>query len=161
MTFGVLAPAVLPVTAHAQAKADDVEINLNHVPAHLKEVATKTAPGVTWKTAFKNEEEGEVVYEIEGVDKKNREVTVTITAKGVVEEVETAIAVAETPEVVMKALKAKFPKLEIVAVTEIQEPHKDGLKIHGFDFEGNRPSDQKTLGIYVSADGKNVHVEEN
>jgi hypothetical protein len=161
LTFGALAPAVLPAAAHAQAKADDVEISLKHVPAHLKDVASKAVPGVHWKTAFKNEEQGEITYEIEGVDPKNREVTVTITADAKVEEIETAITVAETPEVVMKALKARFPRLEIVAITEIQEAHKDGHKIVGFDFEGNHPSDKKTMGIYVSADGKTVHVEEN
>jgi uncharacterized protein YpmB len=162
LTFGALAPSVLPVAAYAQEKSDDVEISLKHVPAHLKDAATKAAPGVHWKTAFKNVEDGETTYEIEGLDRKNREVTVTITADGKVEEIETEITEADTPSVVMKALKAKFPGLQIVSVTEIQEAHKEGHKVVGFDFEASHATDdKKTVGIYVSADGKTVHVEEN
>lgn len=156
VTLGALVPAVLGGTSRATA-GDDVEINLKRVPPRLMQVAEKAVPGVHWKTAFRNEEDGEVTYEIEGVDSKKRDVTVTITAEGKLEEIETEIPVAEVPAVVMKALRARFPRLEIVAVTEIQEEHK----VAGYDFEGTRPKDGKTFGIYVTSDGKMVHVEEN
>jgi len=156
LALGGLAPVLLPDESYGQP-SDGVEINLKQVPAHLRQAAAKAAPGVQWKTAFKNDEDGEVTYEIEGVDQKKRDVTVTLTADGKVEEIETEIPVAEVPEVVMKALRAKFPRLEIVAVTEIQEEHK----VVGYDFEGTRPKDNQTIGVYVTADGKMVHIEEN
>jgi hypothetical protein len=156
VAVGGLAPILIAGESYGRA-SEGVEINLKQVPAHLRQAATKAAPGAQWKTAFKNDEDGEVTYEIEGVDHKKREVTVTVTADGKVEEIETEIPVAEVPDVVMRALRAKFPRLEIVAVTEIQEEHK----IVGYDFEATRPKDNQTVGVYVTADGKMVHIEEN
>ena len=155
LSLGALATAALPSKVFGQA-ADEQEIDLKKVPAHIKAAASKAAPRVHWKTAYKGEEKGEVIYELEGVDPKKQEVAVILDNDGKVEEIETEIAVEEVPAVVMKALKAKFPKLEIVAVTEIQE----GKKIVAFDFEGTRPPSHKSIGIYVSADGQTVELEE-
>ena len=179
LTFGAFAPAILPAVANAQqgkqgkgkgaertkdkekaqqdeGEGNEVEIALKNVPPKLIEAATKAAPGIKWTTAFKNEEEGMVIYEIEGLDKKNREVTVTVNADGKVEEIETEIPEAEVPEVVMKAFRAKFPRMTIDAITEIKEDHK----VVGYDFEGTR-ANKTQVGVYVTADGSSVHIEQN
>jgi hypothetical protein len=155
LTLGALATAVLPGKTFGQPP-DEHEIDLKKVPAHVREAASKAAPHVHWKTAFKSDQNGEVMYEIEGLDGKKREVTVILDAKGKVEEIETVIPVEEVPEIVMKALRAKVPTLEIDSVTEIQE-HK---KVVAFDFAGTRSASHKPTGVYVSADGKTVEIEQ-
>ena len=93
-----------------------------------------------------------MIYELEGVDQKKRDVAVILNGAGKVEEIETEFAVEEVRATVMMALQAKLPTFEITAVTEIQE----GKKIVAFDFAGTRPSSNKSIGICVSADGKSV-----
>jgi hypothetical protein len=154
-TMGALATAVFRGNAFG-VPPDEQEIELKKVPAHVKEAASKAAPHVHWKTAFKSEEDGEVMYELEGLDAKKREVTVILDAKGKVEEIETVISAEEVPATVMKALRAKFPTFEIASVTEIEERKK----IVAYDFVGTRPTNHKSIGVYVSADGKTVEIEE-
>jgi hypothetical protein len=157
LTAGALAAAALPGAGRVLgAPPDEHEIDLKNVPAHVKTAASKAAPHVQWKTAYKSDVDGEVMYELEGMDHKKRDVTVILNAEGKVEEIETEIPVKEVPAPVMAALKAKMPNLEIVAVTEIQE----GKKIVAYDFEGTQPSSDKPIGVYVSADGKTVKLED-
>jgi hypothetical protein len=155
VTLGALATAAIPGKGFG-APPDEQAIDLKSVPAHVKNAASKAAPHVKWKTAYKSEEDGEVVYELEGVDAKKREVAVVLNGEGKVEEIETEIPVDEVPATVMAALRAKLPTLEVTAVTEIQE----GKKIVAYDFEGTRPKSNKPIGVYVSADGKTVEIDD-
>ncbi len=156
VTMGTLATGAIPYEVLGAPPPDDQEIDLKNVPAHVKSAASKAAPHVKWKTAFKIEEDGEVMYELEGVDQKKRDVAVILNGAGKVEEIETEVPVDEVPATVMTALRAKVPTLEIAAVTEIQE----GKKIVAYDFAGTRPSSNKSIGVYVSADGKTVEIED-
>jgi hypothetical protein len=157
LTMGALATGAIPHRAVGAPPPDEHEIDLKNVPAHVKSAANKAAPHVKWKTAFKSEQNGEVMFELEGIDQKKRDVTVILNGEGKVEEIETEIPVEEVPATVMAALKAKVPTLEVAAVTEILE----GKKIVAYDFAGTRPSSNKSIGVYVSADGKTVEIDDN
>lgn len=138
--------------------ADDQEeeIPLSKVPEKVKTAADKAVTGAKWEAAFLMTEVDEKFYELEGRDSKGREVTVTITPEGTVEEISTLIPLKAVPEPVTAALKAKLPRFKPALVFEIRE----GGKIAGFEFEGRRPNDREDIAVFVSADGKTIEVDD-
>jgi hypothetical protein len=134
-----------------------VEFELAKVPHKVKEAASKAAPGVEWETASKSEEDGEIVYELDGEDASKRYVYAHISADATVNEVAFEIAIEKVPPVVTAALKKRFPAFR---VEKAYEAHQNG-KVFRYDFEGKRPRDKEEIEVYVSADGTDVKIEEN
>jgi uncharacterized protein YxeA len=136
------------------ARAADDEIDLAKVPDKVKKAADKAVPGAKWTSASKSVEDGEVTYELEGTDAKQRYVSVEVSAEGKVSEVQTEIHFKEVPEVVRSALKsrmakANLPKLEASTTYEVRQ---DG-KVVRYDFE-------MVIGVYISANGKEVEFDD-
>lgn len=148
----VSALALLP----QEALSEESDIDLGKVPPKVRSAADKEVPGAKWTTASKDEEEGEVFYELEGTDSKGRDVTVDVTAAGEVEEVSTDIPFKEVPAAVMAALKAKMPRFDATGVTE----KNLGGDVEGYEFEGMRPKDKEEIYVYVSTDGKTIEIED-
>jgi len=138
-------------------KTQEEEIPLAKVPAVVRKAADKAVTGATWTTAYLVRDEEKSFYELEGKIAKGRVVIVTITPDGIAEDVTTEIPVKEVPESVMAALKAKYPRFKSKVAFEISE---DG-KVTGYDFEGRRPKDKHDIGIYVSADGETIEIDED
>ena len=61
------------------------------------------------------------------------------------------------PDVVRDAVKARWPRFKMSAAFEIR---KDG-KVTGYDLEGKRPADKHEIGLSVSADGKEIEIDED
>jgi hypothetical protein len=154
LSAGGLASARL-LPGDREAKAADDEIDLAKVPVKVKEAAAKAVPRAQWTSASKSEDEGEVIYELEGSDAAQRYVWVEVTAKGVVNEVQTEIPFREVPAVVRAALKGKLPRFK---ATTTYEARQQG-KVVRYDFEGKRPRDREEIGVSISADGKEVEID--
>ena len=143
--------------ALASSATGAAEIALKKVPAVVRAAADKAVPEAKWASASKEtEDDKEFWYELEGKDAKGRNVHVSISEGGKVDEVSTEIASKDAPKVVTDALSAKFPKFKIETSYEIV---KDG-KIDRYDFEGKRPRDKEEITVSVSPDGKKVEVDE-
>ena len=110
-----------------------------------------------WTGASKSEEDGEVTYELEGEDAAKRYVWVELTADGKVNEVGFEIQFGEAPSVVTSALKKKFPQFQVASTYEARQEGK----VVRYDFEGKRPRDKEEITVSVSADGKEVEIDED
>jgi hypothetical protein len=140
----------------AEDEADD-EIPLDKVPEKVRKAADAAVPKATWETAYRSEEDKVVTFELEGKNSQGREITVTLTPDGKVEELETEIPLKDVPQAVKDTLKAKWPRFKPSLAFEMQEEGK----VVGYDFEGKRPKDKEEIVIFVSADGKQAEIEKD
>jgi hypothetical protein len=140
----------------APSEEDEDEVPLARVPAKVRKGADSAAPKVKWEAAYRTKEDGHTHYELEGSDAKGREVVVTLTEEGELVEIETEIPLRDVPDVVRDAIKARWPRFKMSAAFEIR---KDG-KVTGYDLEGKRPADKHEIGLSVSADGKEIEIDE-
>jgi hypothetical protein len=138
------------------AEADD-KVDLDKVPAKVKEAAGKAMPRAKWTGATKSVEDGVVTYELEGEDPAKHYVWVDVTADAKVSEVGTEIAAAKVPQVVTAALKKKFPRFQMSSAYEARHEGK----VIRYDLEGKRPRDKEEITVSVSPDGKKVEIEED
>lgn len=139
------------------AEDSEEEVPLAKVPEVVRKAADKAVEGAKWEAAYKVQEDGETFFELAGKDSKSREVIVTVTPQGEVDEVVTEIALKDIPEVVTAAVKEKYPRFKVKLAFEIT----DEGKVTGYDLEGRRPKDKNDIGIHVSADGKTVEIDED
>lgn len=136
---------------------DDGEVPLAKVPDVVRKAADKAVAGAKWSAAYMDrDDDGAVVYELDGTDPKGRDVIVEITAAGKMKEIETEIPIPDIPAGVQQALKAKMPRFKATAAFEVSR----GGKVAGYSFEGRRPRDKEDIDVFVSADGKLVEIEE-
>ena len=155
---GAMAAGVACLAGHsASLLADDETIDLAKVPEAVKKAADKAVPNVKWTSASKENEDGQVVYELEGTDDEGRVVSVEVTAKGKVLEVEKQIDVAKIPKAVQNALKAKLPRFQTSMAFQV---FVEGELI-AYEFEGKRPKDKKEISVLVTADGKRVEISDD
>ena len=59
-------------------------------------------------------------------------------------------------ENVQAALRKKMPRFKVSTAFEVRE---DG-KVVGYNFEGKRPRDKEEILVFVSADGKEVEIDD-
>ncbi len=155
MTAAGLSAATLLLTTFPANAADD-KIDIDKVPAKVKEAATKAVPGVKWTGATKSVDDGKVMYELEGDDSADRYVSVELTAEAKVNEIDTEIDIAKVPNLVTAALKKKMPRFQVATAYEARQQGK----VVRYDFEGKRPRDKKEITVSVSANGKEIEIDE-
>jgi len=131
-------------------------VPLDQVPPAVRTTADKALPGVQWKTAKTETENGQAIYELKGRDSANREVEVEVTPDGMLVEAETDVPLEEVPVTVREALKARLPNFKPEEVESVTK----GIGSSGFEFEG-RDEANKKIEVFISADGTQVTVEED
>lgn len=155
--LGASASASLLVAPAAADAAPTDDVALTDVPAKVRKAADAAVPGARWSDASREEEDGEVLYELEGKDARKRPVTIEITAAGTVTEIETEIPLQEVPELVKSALRAKMPRFKVASAYEVREEGK----VSGYSFDGKRPRDKEEISVYVSKDGKEIEKDDD
>jgi hypothetical protein len=157
---------LLALAAAATAGGDEEEVPLDKVPAAARKAAEKEFPKAKWLGATRETVDGVVVYTLDGELRKDKAVAVEVTAAGVVREVSVEVAMADVPEVVRAALKAKLPRFKVDDVFEVSR----GGKVVEYQFEGKRPAPKKgkkkdakdeEVTVTVSADGKTVEIDDD
>lgn len=138
------------------ATTDD-EIDLDKVPAKVKEAASKALPKAHWTGASKSVDDGKVTYQLDGEDAAKRYVGVELTADAKVNELQFEIAYAKVPQLVTAALKKKFPRFQVAKSYEARQDNK----VIRYDFDGKRPRDKDEISVSVSADGKKIEIDED
>jgi hypothetical protein len=139
----------------------DGEVALEKVPDVVKKAASEVAPIVNWSGAYQDTDEGQVVYELEGEDAQERDVTVVVTAAGKVTTVEMETSLNEVPQAVTAAVTAKLPKFQATAAYAIRrgtdlarvEPAERAYALDG--TEGN----EREVSIEVTHEGKITSLE--
>jgi hypothetical protein len=154
--IGVLGVALW--TAATVLGVQEEKITLAKVPARVMSAANRAVPRVKWTEATKEIDEGETIYGLSGKDASGREVAVNVTAEGKVVEIDTEIALTDVPQVVMSACRNKYPKFKPDGAMSIREEGK----LTGYSLDGTMiGKDGVEVTIYVSADGKEVELEED
>jgi uncharacterized protein YuzE len=141
--------------------AAEKEVALANVPDVVKKAASEVVPDAKWSGAYQDTEDGQVIYELEGEDAQERDVTVDVTASGKVTAVEMEMVLADVPQVVTAAVSKRLPKFQATAAYAIRrgmdlarmEPNERVYALDG--SEGN----DREVSVEVTADGKIVSLE--
>jgi hypothetical protein len=96
----------------SRAAAQEVEIALNQVPKAVMDAAKTKFPGADIKEASKETEDGKTVFELE-MKHDGHNMDVTFKDDGTLVLVETALKEKELPEVIIHAVKEKYPDAKL------------------------------------------------
>ena len=99
------------------------------------------------------EEDGAMVYEIQGTVQDGRKIEIDIKPDGEVEEIEVEFKLADVPGAVLKAIEKKMPGFK---PDFIEASHSPSMKVIGYEFVGMMGENK--LDIEASADGRKIEV---
>lgn len=152
--LAVAAVAGLVVLASA-ARADDKKVPLDKVPRAVMDAINARFPGADITSVEREKEGDKVVYDIE-LKHQGRKYEMDIEENGTVLEVEKEVK--DVPEVITKAVLAKYPGAAIKEVMEVNKVKgKEETPIH---YEVTiETADKKSKEVIVSLDGKEVKEE--
>lgn len=151
--FTVLLLVSLMILSSKTAQAGkETVIEFDEVPSEILDKAKELMPSATFSTANTElEDDGTLVYEIQGVLEDGRKVEVDIEKSGRVQEIEVEFTEDLVPGAVMNAIKEKYPGFK---TTFIEASHSESKKVTGYEFEGTQNG--KKLDLEVSADGRKI-----
>src|SRR5262249_26832403 len=116
---GVSAVATLLVLG-TTARADDKKVPPEKVPKAVMDAVKARFPGAEITSVEKETMDGKVIYDIE-LKQQGRKYEMDIQEDGTVLEVEKEVAGKDVPEVVTKAVLAKYPGATIKEVMEVNK----------------------------------------
>lgn len=129
-------------------------IELDKVPAEIMEKIKQRFPKATLKSAnTETEDDGTVVYEVQGDLEDGRAFEIDVFSSGKIEEIEVVFPESMVPQAVLNAIEKKLPGFK---PTFIEASHSPSMKVMGYEFEGLL-GDQK-IDIDVSASGHHIEV---
>jgi uncharacterized membrane protein YkoI len=143
--------AVLLCSLQTALYAGEEEIDVKDLPQAVLKAFQKAYPKAEIKVASKEDEDGQIVYEIESVDGKQVR-DILYSAEGAVLEVEEAILFKTLPEAVQKTINDRYPEAEVEKAEKIT---KDGVT----NYEVVIENDDETMEIKLDAQGKIVKSE--
>jgi hypothetical protein len=133
--------------------AEEPKIDLATLPAKVREAADRRAPGVKWSQASPSEEDGHVLYELQGKDANGRKVTIEVTGEGKVTSLQAEIALGELPAAARKAADRNFAQAKWSVVRKSEE---NGQVL--YDLEG-KGAKGREISLEVTAEGKVTKIE--
>jgi hypothetical protein len=159
------------LTADAKVTVVELQIDLKQVPQPVRTTVMAKLPSFKPAAAFVirrgsdlvHKEPTEQIVAVDGTVESDREVSIQITPEGKIASLEREIDVAELPVAVRNAIKKKLSSFEAILAYEFSE----GGSVTRYVVEGVRPRAGKTgeggveISVRVSADGKEVHVDES
>lgn len=133
---------------------EETVIPLDKVPAKLLVKAQELLPNARFKTAnTEKEDNGDLIYEIQGILKDGRKLEVDLFENGEIQEFEVELSHDLVPGAVLQALEAKMPGF---VPNYIEASHSASKKVIGYEFVGMQNG--KKLDIDVSADGRKIEL---
>ncbi|MBV2123028.1 MAG: hypothetical protein KUF74_16415 [Candidatus Thiodiazotropha sp. (ex Ctena orbiculata)] len=130
------------------------EITLSEVPQTVMSALKNRFESATLLSAnTETEEDGLVVYEIQGKLSDGHLAEFDIFPDGKIEEVEVIFPIEMVPGAVLKALQKKMAGF---VPSKIEATHSASMKVVGYEFEGTL-NGQK-IDLEVSADGRTITV---
>ncbi|MCG7910199.1 MAG: hypothetical protein JAY82_10530 [Candidatus Thiodiazotropha taylori] len=130
------------------------EIALSEIPQTVMNALKKRFESATLLSAnTETEEDGSMVYEIQGKLSDGHLAEFDIFPDGKIEEVEVIFPIEMVPGAVLKALQKKMAGF---VPSKIEATHSASMKVVGYEFEGTL-NGQK-IDLEVSADGRTITV---
>ena len=140
------------------AWAQEEEIKLDQVPKAVMDSAKAKFPGAKIKEASKETDEGKTVYEL-AMTHEEHDMDVTFQQDGTLVLVETTIAEKETPAIVLKAAKDKYPTAKIDLIESVKKGPMVKKEADYYEFHLTT-ADKKSVEVEVDAKGKIMNTEE-
>jgi hypothetical protein len=156
---------IVEVTPDGKVTELKISLQLTDVPLPAWEAVAANVPTFEAITAYELRQGDDLLkptdddyrgFEVGGVHAKDKQVIIEVTAEGEIGDMEKEIALSDVPRDVAAALKAKMPRFQAKTVFEYSE---DGT-VTGYVFEGKRPRDKAAIDVFVSADGKEIEIED-
>ncbi len=144
---------LLIATRRDEEKAPHIEL-----PKAVLDAIKARFPNGKLTGTKKEVEDGETEYEVT-LEDKGRKFEVTLTAEGVITDIEKEIAAKELPETVAKALEAKYPKAVYKTIKEIIEVEKKEETVTGYEVL-LVTADKKKVAVDVDPDGEITKEED-
>ncbi|MCG7904227.1 MAG: hypothetical protein JAY60_17605 [Candidatus Thiodiazotropha weberae] len=154
MKLLIIASVVLMVGLNPSFAGTEKKIALSEVPQTVMKVLNQRFEKATLLTAnIETEEDGSVVYEIQGKLSDGHLAEFDVFPDGKIEEVEIIFPIEMVPGAILKALEKKMHGF---VPSKIEATHSASMKVVGYEFEGTL-NGQK-LDLEVSADGRTITI---
>jgi uncharacterized membrane protein YkoI len=161
VVLGLIFAVALPAGAEDQPQDNDKKVEL---PKAAADAITAAFPGATIEKVKLEDEDGVKLYEVE-LKVKDAEIEVSVSADGIIAEVETEITVEALPKVVADALAkvAEGGKIEEVTKEEQRAAVKDGklvtLDTPTIKYCAEIVKGETKMKVEIAADGKVLKTE--
>ena len=130
----------------------ETEIAFDQLPSKLLAKAQDLMPSAVFSSANTElEDDGTLIYEIQGTLEDGRRVEVDLYEDGTVQEIEVEFTKDLVPGAVMIAIEKKYPGFE---PTFIEASHSASKKVLRYEFVGVQNG--RKIDLEVSADGRNI-----
>ena len=131
-------------------------IEMKDVPKSIMEKAKEVMPDAQFVSAnTETEDDGTMVYEIQGKLSDGRKIEVDIFPDNSVEEIEVEFTHDLVPGAVLNAIEKKLPGFK---PTYIEASHSESNKVVQYEFEGE--FGEMKMDLDVSADGRTIVVSD-
>ncbi len=156
MRFLIAAGIVIMMETGPAIAGVEKKIDLSEVPERVMEVLNERFGKAVLLTAnTETEEDGSVVYEIQGKLSDGHLAEFDVYPDGKIEEIEVIFPIEMVPGAILKALDSKMSGF---VPTKIEATHSASMKVIGYEFEGTL-NGQK-MDLEVSADGRTIIVSD-
>ena len=132
---------------------EEKPLDFKDVPEKILAMAKEAMPSVTFKTANTEDEDGTLIYEIQGTLEDGRKVEVDLFDDGKIQEIEIEFHKDLVPGAVLKAIEKKLPGFQ---AEYIEASHSASKKVTKYEFVGQFSGE--TMDIEVSADGRKIEI---
>jgi uncharacterized membrane protein YkoI len=152
--MSLLSFGMLVAVSGAVLASEEERVPLDKVPTAAKAAADKAVPGVRWKKAEKEQEDGKTIYELKGRDPKGKKIEVEVSPDGKQVSVEEKVSLDAVPTAVKQAADKAVPGAKWKWAEQEKEGDKTFYELKGRDPRG------KQVKLEISADGKQVKAED-
>jgi hypothetical protein len=130
------------------------KITLSEVPETVINAVKKRFEKATLLTAnTETEEDGTMVYEIQGKLSDGHQAEFDVFPDGKIEEVEVVFPLEMVPGAIKKAIDSRVPGF---IPSKIEATHSASMKVVGYEFEGTLNG--QMMDFEVSADGRTITI---
>jgi hypothetical protein len=152
--FAIAGFIIFVVEIQSVFAGTEQRLDLSEVPETVMTVIKKRFKTATLLTAnTETEEDGSMVYEIQGKLSDGHLAEFDIYPDGRIEEVEVIFPLEMVPGAIMKVIEQKIAGF---VPTKIEATHSASMKVVGYEFEGTLNGQR--LDLEVSADGRTITV---
>ncbi len=144
------------------ATAEEIDLTLEQLPAHILETAKSAMPQATFTTAQLDtddiiEEAIGAGYEVQG-EMNGSAIEVDVRPDGSIEEIEMVIEQTAVPAEVMTLFNTHFAGFELVKVESSTRPTRNGFTSMWYEFDGTT-ADGRAVDVEINAAGTKYLVE--
>jgi hypothetical protein len=152
--YGVRLLALWTLVVGYAVAGEQISVELSQVPQVILDGIQRKLPDAqTISANTETEDDGSLMYEVQGTLADGRKFEYDAAANGVIQEIEIEFSQDMVPGAVMGAIDRKLPGFK---PNFIEASHSDSLKVVGYEFVGTLG--EQSMDIEVSADGRQIVI---